>query len=141
MVSMGKYGGTFVRSNSQGTTQITFGSRTTQSNANGIFGQQNNVAASKNSVSDIRRMLSRDIFFRRRRRNRPAGRISIGNRYFVIKLHVEELNVSRFSCIERHGSRDIYDYFRPYRMPMPLIIQGVVAYLGTKSSFFSKLPM
>ena len=60
MVSMGKYGGTFVRTNSRGTTQITFGSRTTQNNANGIFGQQNNTAASKDSVSDIRRMLARD---------------------------------------------------------------------------------
>ena len=60
MVSMGKYGGTFVRSNSRGTTQITFGSRTNQSSANGIFGQQNNTAASKNSVSDIKRMLARD---------------------------------------------------------------------------------
>lgn len=56
MVSMGKYGGTFVRSNSRGTTQITFGSRTNQSSANGIFGQQNNTTASKNSVSDIKRM-------------------------------------------------------------------------------------
>lgn len=53
---MGKYGGTFVRSNSRGTTQITFGSRTNQSSANGIFGQQNNTTASKNSVSDIKRM-------------------------------------------------------------------------------------
>ena len=60
MVSMGKYGGTFVRSNSWGTTQITFGSRTNQSSANGIFGQQNNTTASKNSVSDIKRMLARD---------------------------------------------------------------------------------
>ena len=60
MVSMGKYGGTFVRSNSRGTTQITFGSRTNQSSANGIFGQQNNTIASKNSVSDIKRMLARD---------------------------------------------------------------------------------
>lgn len=60
MVSMGKYGGTFVRSNSQGTTQITFGSRTNQSSANGIFGQQNNTTASKNSVSDMKRMLARD---------------------------------------------------------------------------------
>lgn len=60
MVSMGKYGGTFVRSNSRGTTQITFGSRTNQSSANGIFGQQNNTTASKNSVSDIKRMLARD---------------------------------------------------------------------------------
>ena len=57
---MGKYGGTFVRSNSRGTTQITFGSRTNQSSANGIFGQQNNTTASKNSVSDIKRMLARD---------------------------------------------------------------------------------
>lgn len=60
MVSMGKYGGTFVRSNSRGTTQITFGSRTNQSSANGIFGQQNNTTASKNSVSDIKRMLAWD---------------------------------------------------------------------------------
>ena len=60
MVSMGKYGGTFVRSNSRGTTQITFGSRTNQSSANGIFGQQNNTTASKNSVSDMKRMLARD---------------------------------------------------------------------------------
>lgn len=60
MVSMGKYGGTFVRSNSRGMTQITFGSRTNQSSANGIFGQQNNTTASKNSVSDIKRMLARD---------------------------------------------------------------------------------
>ena len=52
MVSMGKYGGTFVRSNSRGTTQITFGSRTNQSSAN--------ATASKNSVSDIKRMLARD---------------------------------------------------------------------------------
>lgn len=43
-----------------GTTQITFGSRTNQSSANGIFGQQNNTTASKNSVSDIKRMLARD---------------------------------------------------------------------------------
>ena len=57
---MGKYGGTFVRSNSRGTTQITFGSRTNQSSANGIFGQQNNTTASKNSVSDMKRMLARD---------------------------------------------------------------------------------
>ena len=50
-----------MRSNSQGTTQITFGSRTTQNNsANGIFGQQNSATASKKSVSDIRRMLARD---------------------------------------------------------------------------------
>ena len=49
-----------MRSNSQGTTQITFGSRTTQNSAKGIFGQQNYTDASKNSVSDIRRMLSRD---------------------------------------------------------------------------------
>ena len=60
MVSMGKYGGTFVRSNSRGPTQITFGSRTNQSSANGIFGQQNNTTASKNSVSDMKRMLARD---------------------------------------------------------------------------------
>ena len=60
MVSMGKYGGTFVRSNSRGTTQITFGSRTNQSSANGIFGHQNNTTASKNSVSDIKRMLARN---------------------------------------------------------------------------------
>ena len=62
MVSMGKYGGTFVRSNSQGTMQTTFGSRTIQNSANGIFGQQNPTAASKNknSVSDIKRMLARD---------------------------------------------------------------------------------
>ena len=60
MISMGKYGGTFVRSNSRGTTQITFGSRTNQSSANGIFGQQNNTTASKNSVSDMKRMLARD---------------------------------------------------------------------------------
>ena len=49
-----------MRSNSQGTTQITFGSRTNQSSANGIFGQQNNTTASKNSVSDIKRMIARD---------------------------------------------------------------------------------
>lgn len=49
-----------MRSNSRGTTQITFGSRTNQSSANGIFGQQNNTTASKNSVSDIKRMLTRD---------------------------------------------------------------------------------
>ena len=49
-----------MRSNSRGTTQITFGSRTNQSSANGIFGQQNNTIASKNSVSDIKRMLARD---------------------------------------------------------------------------------
>lgn len=51
-----------MRSNSQGTTQMTFGSRTTQNSANGIFGQQNPAAASQNktSVSDIRRMLARD---------------------------------------------------------------------------------
>ena len=49
-----------MRSNSRGTTQITFGSRTNQSSANGIFGQQNNTTASKNSVSDIKRMLARD---------------------------------------------------------------------------------
>lgn len=66
MVSMGKYGGTFVCSNNRGTTQITFGSRTTQSNVNGIFGQQNGkgngagMFSAKGSVSDIRRMLSRD---------------------------------------------------------------------------------
>ena len=60
MVSMGKYRGTFVSSNSRGTTQITFGSRTNQSSANGIFGQQNNTTASKNSVSDIKRMLAWD---------------------------------------------------------------------------------
>ena len=72
MVSMGKYGGTFVRSNSHGTTAITFGNRTAQNNgANGIFGQQNGkgsngnsngvgMFSAKSSVSDIRRMLSRD---------------------------------------------------------------------------------
>lgn len=51
-----------MRSNSQGTTQMTFGSRTTQNSANGILGQQNPAAASQNktSVSDIRRMLARD---------------------------------------------------------------------------------
>lgn len=49
-----------MHSNSRGTTQITFGSRTNQSSANGIFGQQNNTTASKNSVSDIKRMLARD---------------------------------------------------------------------------------
>ncbi len=49
-----------MRSNSRGMTQITFGSRTNQSSANGIFGQQNNTTASKNSVSDIKRMLARD---------------------------------------------------------------------------------
>ena len=49
-----------MRSNSRGTTQITFGSRTNQSSANGIFGQQNNTTASKNSVSDMKRMLARD---------------------------------------------------------------------------------
>ena len=57
---MGKYGGTFVRTNSRGTTQTTFGTRTTQSSANSIIGQQNNTDTSKNSVSDIRRMLARD---------------------------------------------------------------------------------
>ena len=72
MVSMGKYGGAFVRSNSQGTTSITFGNRTAQNNsANVIFGQQNGkgstgnsngmgMFSAKSSVSDIRRMLSRD---------------------------------------------------------------------------------
>ena len=49
-----------MRSNSRGPTQITFGSRTNQSSANGIFGQQNNTTASKNSVSDMKRMLARD---------------------------------------------------------------------------------
>ncbi len=51
-----------MRSNSQGTMQTTFGSRTTQNSANGIFGQQSHTAALKNktSVSDIRRMLARD---------------------------------------------------------------------------------
>ena len=49
-----------MRSNSRGTTQITFGSRTNQSSANGILGQQNNTTASKNSVSDMKRMLARD---------------------------------------------------------------------------------
>ena len=49
-----------MRSNSRGTTQITLGSRTNQSSANGIFGQQNNTTASKNSVSDMKRMLARD---------------------------------------------------------------------------------
>lgn len=49
-----------MRSNSRGTTQITFGSRTNQSSANAIFGQQNNTTASKNSVSDMKRMLARD---------------------------------------------------------------------------------
>lgn len=33
------------------------------------------------------------------------------------------------------------DYFRPYRIPMPEIIQGAAAYPGIKSSFFSRLPM
>ena len=49
-----------MRSNSRGMTQITFGSRTNQSSANGILGQQNNTTASKNSVSDMKRMLARD---------------------------------------------------------------------------------
>lgn len=61
-----------MRSNSQGTTQITFGSRNAQNNsANGIFGQQSGkgsngnsngmgMFSAKSSVSDIRRMLSRD---------------------------------------------------------------------------------
>lgn len=51
-----------MRSNSQGTMQTTFGSRTIQNSANGIFGQQNPTAApkNKNSVSDIKRMLARD---------------------------------------------------------------------------------
>lgn len=61
-----------MRSNSWGTTQITFGNRTTQNNSvNGIFGQQNSkgstansngvgMSSAKSSVSDIRRMLSRD---------------------------------------------------------------------------------
>ena len=51
-----------MRSNSQGTMQTTFGNRTTQNSANGIFGQQSHTAALKNktSVSDIRRMLARD---------------------------------------------------------------------------------
>mgnify|MGYP004563750021 CR=1 FL=1 len=49
-----------MRSNSRGTTQITFGSRTNQSSANGILGQQNNTTASKNSVSDMKRTLARD---------------------------------------------------------------------------------
>ena len=49
-----------MRSNSRGTTQITFGSRTNQSSANAIFGQQNSTTASKNSVSDMKRMLARD---------------------------------------------------------------------------------
>lgn len=49
-----------MRSNSRGTMQITFGSRTNQSSANGILGQQNNTTASKNSVSDMKRMLARD---------------------------------------------------------------------------------
>ena len=49
-----------MRSNSRGTTQITFGSRTNQSSANGVLGQQNNTTASKNSVSDMKRMLARD---------------------------------------------------------------------------------
>lgn len=33
------------------------------------------------------------------------------------------------------------DYFRPYRIPIPEIIQGAAAYPGIKSSFFSRLPM
>ena len=33
------------------------------------------------------------------------------------------------------------DYFRPYRIPMPEIIQGAAAYPGIKSSFFSRFPM
>ena len=59
-----------MHSNSRGATQITFGSRTAQNNsANGIFGQQNGkdsngngvgMFSAKSSVSDIRRMLSRD---------------------------------------------------------------------------------
>ena len=49
-----------MRSNSRGMTQITFGSRTNQSSANGILGQHNNTTASKNSVSDMKRMLARD---------------------------------------------------------------------------------
>ena len=50
-----------MRSNSRGMTQTTFGTRTTQSSANSsILGQQNNTGTSKNSVSDIRRMLARD---------------------------------------------------------------------------------
>lgn len=56
-----------MRWNSQGTTQITFGSRNAQNNsANGIFGQQSGkgsnsgMFASKSTVTDIRRMLSRD---------------------------------------------------------------------------------
>ena len=62
MILYGFYGEIWrnVRANSRGTTQITFGSRTNQSSANGIFGQQNNTTASKNSVSDIKRMLARD---------------------------------------------------------------------------------
>ena len=36
---------------------------------------------------------------------------------------------------------DFRDYFRPYRIPMPEIIQGAAAYPGIKSSFFSRLPM
>ena len=36
---------------------------------------------------------------------------------------------------------DFRDYFRPYRIPMPEIIQGAAAYPGIKSSFFSRFPM
>ena len=36
---------------------------------------------------------------------------------------------------------DFRDYFRPYRIPIPEIIQGAAAYPGIKSSFFSRLPM
>ena len=49
-----------MRSNSRGTTQVTFGNKMSQSGANSIFGQKNASTASKNSVTDIRRMLSRD---------------------------------------------------------------------------------
>lgn len=60
-----------MRSNSRGTTQITFGNKASQGGANGIFGQQNGkgsngngngvgMFSAKSSVSDIRRMLSRD---------------------------------------------------------------------------------
>lgn len=68
-----------MRSNSQGTTQMTFRSRTTQNSANGIFGQQNPTAASKNnnSVSDIKRMLARDSRSTQTQANGSRGQDSI----------------------------------------------------------------
>ena len=36
---------------------------------------------------------------------------------------------------------DFRDYFRPYRIPMPEIIQWAAAYPWIKSSLFSRFPM